>query len=111
MAGDVLKVLGQQKPVANTLTALYTVPASTATAVSSITCCNQNTTTDDAISVSVAVAGAADNVIQYLYSNLPVGENDTFTVTIGITLGAGDVIRVKSANGFVSFNAFGVEQS
>lgn len=105
---EALKVLGQIVPSANSLTAVYTVPALTQATVSSISICNQNAT-GIVFRISVAVNGAADDPKQYLYYDLPLLENDTFVATVGMSLAAGDVIRVRSNTANVSFNVFGVE--
>ena len=105
-----LKVLAQSKPLATTLTDMYTVPALTTTVVSTITVCNQSGT-DTTFRVSVAIAGALDTPAQYiLYDNTLAG-NDTYMATIGMTLGAGDVIRVYNTLATLSFNLFGQENS
>lgn len=100
------KVLGQLNPAANTLTALYTVPAATTATVSSIVMCANNA---NVFSITVAVGGAADNAKQYLYKDVTSSNNDTFIATIGATLSAGDVIRVKSNQSNTAFTAFGIE--
>lgn len=105
---EALKVLGQIVPSATTLTAVYTVPAVTQATVSSISVCNQNATSVT-FRISVAVNGAADDPKQYMYYDLPLLENDTFIATVGLSLAAGDVIRVRSSTANVSFNVFGVE--
>lgn len=104
------KVLGQTKPSAATLTDIYTVPASTATTVSTIVVANQSATATS-FRVSVAVAGAADTTEQYLYYDIAIPGNDTFAATIGVTLSATDVVRVYNTLATLSFNLFGVEVS
>ena len=105
---EILQVLGQIVPSANTLTPLYTVPGSISASVSSITICNQNSL-DVLIRISIAVGGEADDPKQYLYFDLPLDGNDTFIATIGISLASGDIVRVQSNTENVSFNIFGVE--
>ena len=105
---ETLKVLAQLSPSINTLTTLYTVPSSTSTVVSSIIICNQNST-PAVFRISIAIAGAADNVKQYLYYDLPILANDTFIATIGISLATTDVIKVYSTETNLSFTATGVE--
>jgi hypothetical protein len=104
------KVLAQSKPSATTLTAAYTVPALTTATVSTITVANQSATATS-FRVSVAVNGAADTAAQYLYYDIAIPGNNTFATTIGITLGAGDVVRVYNTLATLSFNIFGVENS
>lgn len=108
---ETFKVLGQLSPAVNTLSALYSVPAATSASASSIMVCNQNSSIDAVFRISVAVAGAADDPKQYLYYDVPVGANDTFTATIGMTLSAGDVVRVQTSVTGISFNLFGCEVS
>lgn len=108
------KTLSQSFPAATTLTAVYTVPVSTSTVISSLLVCNHSTTVTDLIRVSISVNGAADATMQYIYggssgNGLPVAPNDTFSAQLGITLGAGDIIRVYSVSGTTSFNLFGSE--
>lgn len=102
------KILGQSKPSAATLTAAYTVPALTTATVSTITVANQSATATS-FRISVAVNGAADTAAQYLYYDIAISGNNTFAATIGLTLGAGDVVRVYNTLATCSFNIFGVE--
>ena len=104
------KILGQSKPSAATLTAAYTVPALTTATVSTITVANQSSTATS-FRISVAVNGAADTPAQYLYYDIAISGNNTFATTIGITLGAGDVVRVYNTLATCSFNIFGVENT
>lgn len=105
---DTFKVLAQSAPAANTLTDLYTVPAATSTAASSIFVCNRDTAATT-FRISVAIAGAADAVAQYLYYDLPIKANDTFVATVGITLATTDKIRVYAGGSLVTFSLFGLE--
>lgn len=107
---EAIKVLGQLKPAPATLSALYTVPALTTAVASTITACEQAGAATK-FRISVAVVGAADAPTQYLFYDADIGINETKTITIGMTLGAADVVRVYSTSGSVSFNAFGAETS
>src|SRR5512139_1977479 len=102
------KVLGQAALAATTLTAVYTVPGATQAVVSTVVLCNRDVT-DATVRLSVAVAGAANDSKQYLYYDLPLPANDTFCATLGIALGAADVIRAYASTANVSVNVFGVE--
>lgn len=106
---EVIKVLGQVIPTGATLTPLYTVPASTSTVVSTITVCNQGIATT--FRLSVAVAGAADTPKQYLCFDVSLAATESRSFTLGMTLGAADVVRVQAGTSTVSFNAFGAETS
>jgi glucose-6-phosphate dehydrogenase assembly protein OpcA len=102
------KVLGQSNPAATTATTLYTVPSATAAIVSTITVTNQ-TSTAGTYRVSVRVAGAADAAKQYLAYDVSLPGNASDTLTLGLTLGAADVITVYTSAATFSFNAFGSE--
>lgn len=103
-----VKSPSQSKPSAGTSTDLYTVPGATTAVVTSITVCNQDAAADT-FRISVAVGGGALDVKDYLYFDEPVLGTKTFAVTLGLTLGAGDIVRVRSTNGTCSFNLFKVE--
>lgn len=102
------KVLGQSKPAATTLTDAYTVPGATQAVVSTITISNQSATAT-AYRISVAVAGAVDTAAQYIAYDVAIAGNATHALTLGITLGAADVVRVYNTLATLSFNIFGVE--
>jgi len=102
------KVLGQSAPNANTLTTLYTVPAATSAVVSTVAICNQNPTAAT-FRLAIRVNGAALEAKQYLNYDTPVSGNDTITLTIGMTLAAGDVISTYASTDTVSFSVFGSE--
>ena len=102
------KVLGQSAPSAATLTAAYTVPGATQAVCSSIVVANRDAG-PATFRISVAVAGAADNVKQYIAYDAPIAGNDTIALTIGVTLGAADVVRVYASTALLSFNLYGEE--
>ena len=105
-----IKVLAQASPAASTLTDIYTVPALTTTVVSSIVVCNL-TAIDALFRIAIAVAGAANEDKQYIYDDVTVPGNDTFVATVGLTLGAGDVVRVYDTSDRLAFSLFGTENS
>lgn len=107
---DTYKVLGQSNPVAATLTDAYTVPALTSAIVSTITVTNRSAT-PTAFRISVAVAGAADNNIQYISYDVAIGANETKSFTLGVTLATTDKIRVYATLATLTFNIFGVERT
>lgn len=107
---DTRKTLGQSDPSAGSLTDLYTVPALTSTVVSSFVAANRNSYAAE-FRMSVAVAGAADDLKQYLYYDFEIPANDTFIATIGMTLATTDIVRVYSQSGGISYNLFGLESS
>jgi len=106
---DLVKVLAQSQPAITNLTDLYTVPGGRTTVISSVTVCNLGA--NSSWRLSIAIAGAVDSPKQYLYYDMPHTANDTFIATIGITLSAGDIVRIYSGSGNISFNLFGVEET
>jgi hypothetical protein len=104
------KVLGQSNPAATTATSLYTVPAATQAIVSTLTVTNQ-TATAGTYRIAVRVAGAALAANQYIAYDVSLPGNATDTLTLGVTLGATDVITVYASAATFSFNAFGSELS
>lgn len=105
-----IKVLGQSAPGAASLTTLYTVPASTSTAISSIVVCNRSATATS-FRVAIRPAGGAISNEMYLYYDVTIAGNDTFVATIGPTLGVGDIVSVYNVLATLSFNLFGTEIS
>ena len=104
------KVLGQSNPAATTATSLYTVPAATQAIVSTLTVTNQ-TATAGTYRIAVRVAGATLAAAQYIAYDVSLPGNATDTLTLGVTLGATDVITVYASAATFSFNAFGSELS
>ena len=104
------KTLSQTSPSAASLTDSYTVPAVTQATVSTITVANRSAT-PTTFRISVAKAGAADDVKQYLFYDVPITGNDTFAATIGVTLETTDVVRVYATLATLSFNIFGIEET
>lgn len=102
------KVLGQSNPAATTSTALYTVPAVTQAIVSTLTVCNQSAT-DATFRVSISVNGATLSAKEYIAYDSTVRGNGFISFTLGISLGAADVIRVYGSSANLSFSAFGTE--
>ena len=105
-----LKVLGQSAPLVTTLTDLYTVPALTTTAVSSVVVCNRSATATS-FRIAVRPAGGAIANQMYLYYDVTIAGNDTFIATIGISLETTDVISVYATLATLSFQAFGQENT
>ena len=105
-----LKVLSQTNPSAATLTDSYTCGAANGTVVSSLTVCNRSAT-PTSFRISVAPAGAANDVKQYLYFDVPIAGNNTFAATLGVSLANTDVVRVYATLATLSFNFYGQENS
>lgn len=102
------RVLGQTAP-GGALVNAYTVPAATQTVVSTIVVCNR-ASTPNTFSIQVRVGGAASDVSQYLFYQVPIAGNQTVVLTAGLTLGAGDIVSVQSGGtGGLSYSLFGQE--
>ena len=104
------KVLGQSNPAATTATTLYTVPSATQTVVSSITIANQASTAAT-FRIAIRIAGATLAASQYIAYDVAVGAADTTVLTLGLTLGATDIITIYGSTATLSFAAFGSEIS
>jgi hypothetical protein len=105
------KVLAQNAPSATTETTLYTVPSSTSAVVSTIAITNQAGTSG---TYRIAVRPAADATTaakHWIVYGATVGASDSIMLTLGITLAAGDLIRVYASSASMSFSAFGSELS
>jgi len=101
-------IIKQSAPGATTEDDLYTVPGATRATCSSIVVCNRGAT-DATFRLYVAIAGAAATNAQYLYYDLAIQANDTFTATLGFAMATTDVFRVFASNASLSFNLFVLE--
>lgn len=103
------KVLGQLAPGATTLSTLYTVPANTQAVCSTLAICNRSETSS--YRVAVRPGGAAISNEHYIVYDNWVNGSDTVFLTIGVSLGANDVVSVYSSSANLSFSLFGSEIS
>ena len=102
------KVLGQSNPAATTLTSLYTVPSATQAVVSSIVIANL-AASSATFRIAVRPAGASIANSQYIAYDITVGASDSTVLTLGLTLGATDVLSVYASTTTVTFSAYGSE--
>lgn len=103
------KVLGQAALTADTDTNVYTVPSSTEAVISTMIICNRDTS-DTTYRIAVRPDGATLANQHYIAYDVTVGGGDSTTLTLGITLDAGDVITCRSAaSAEVSVSVFGSE--
>ena len=103
------KVLGQAKPSANTVATLYTVPADKQAVVSNITVCNQDTVNPCEFSVAVIPSGETLADKHYIYRDDFAKHRRTRSIALGCGLSTGDVVKISSTSGDVSFSLFGTE--
>lgn len=104
------KVLGQSSPSATTNTDVYTVGSGKQAVVSTITVCNR-AATSATYRLAVRPAGATLANEHYIAYDVAVAANDTTPLTLGISLGAADVITAYASSASVSFGVFGSEIS
>ena len=102
------KVLGQVNPSATTATTLYTVPSAKSAVISSLTVCNQ-ASTSATFRVAVRPAAATLAAQHYIAYDVAVGAADTTVLTLGITLATTDVVTVYASTANISFHAYGDE--
>jgi hypothetical protein len=105
------KVLGQSAPANTSNADLYTVPAATQAVVSTISITNDTGTAATA-RIFIRVAGAAAGLTNAIVYDTSFAANSTTALTFGITLGATDVISVRTGTAdALTFMAFGSEIS
>jgi len=102
------KVLGQVNPSATTATTLYTVPSAKSAVISTLTICNQ-ATSSATFRVAVRPAGATLAAVHYVAYDVTVGASDTTALTLGLTLATTDVVTVYASTATISFHAYGDE--
>ena len=100
------KSLGQANPGAS-LTALYTVPASTE-AVAFLTISNK-AAASKTCRVKHAPAGAADDDDHNLLYGVSIPANDTYVHPVPLYLAATDVVRVYGEDANLTFTLAGIE--
>lgn len=101
------KVLGQVAPLATTLTTLYTVPAATSAACSTLAVCNRGVATN--FRVAIRPAGATLSNEHYIVYDTYVNSGESLFLTIGVSLATTDVVSVYAGHANTSFSLFGVE--
>ena len=104
------KVLGQSSPSAITNTNLYTVPTGKQAVISTIMVANRAAA---AASYRLAVRpdGNALASQHYIAYDVTIGANDSTALTIGLSLGADDVLTAYASSASLSFGVFGSEIS
>jgi hypothetical protein len=106
----VYKVLGQVAPSATTDTTLYTVPAATSAVISTIVIANR-AATSATYRIAVRPGGASIATTHYIAYDVALASSDSTALTLGITLGATDVVTVRASTADTTFNIFGSEIS
>jgi hypothetical protein len=102
------KILGQVSPVAATNTTLYTTPAGTQAVTSTLIIANRSISATS-FRIAFRPNGATLANEHYIAYEVTVGGYDSTTLTLGMTINAGDIITVYGAANTLSFSLFGSE--
>jgi hypothetical protein len=102
------KVLGQAAPAATALTDLYVTPAATETVISSIIITNRGALPDSYRLAVLPFLATLGNQ-HYITYDVAISPEDSTTLTLGITMSAGDKIIAYPTGSNLSFNVFGME--
>ena len=102
------KVLAQSAPSATTNTDVYTVGSGKSAVVSTITVANRDTSSAT-FRIAIRPAGATIANQHYIAYGVSIPANDTISLTLGVTLGATDVVTVYASSANLSINLFGAE--
>lgn len=104
------KVLGQRATSSATDTNIYTVEAGKQAIISTIVIANR-AATGASYRIAIRPAGAAIANQHYIAYGVAIAANDSTALTLGLTLGSGDVITVYASSANLSFGVFGTEIS
>jgi len=101
-------ILGQAAPAGGVLTDIYTVPANTVSVMRVIVTNRGINTTSFRVAISPSGDPIADE--HYVAFDKLIAGNDTGS-TIGFAVSSGDIVRVESNTGNLSFTATGEERA
>lgn len=104
------RVLGQRAPSSTTDTNIYTVGAGKQAIISTIIIANR-AATGASYRIAVRPAGTTLANEHYIAYGVAIAANDSTALTLGLTLGAGDVITIYASSANLSFGVFGTEIS
>lgn len=106
------KILGQIQTVANTMTNVYVVPASTESVLSSVFICNQTANTVN-VDLAARQGSQALGNEHYIVKDYPLAAADTLILEPRLSMNATSVLSANvtgaNASSNVSVNAFGIE--
>jgi len=102
------KILGQSIPTANTFFDIYAVPSGANAVISTVNVCNI-TSGNVTFRLAARQGNATLTTRQYLVYDTAVPPQDSIGLSLGISLGAGDVLTAFSFQGNTTFNVFGTE--
>ena len=98
-------ILGQAAPGAASLTTAYE-PAAGRHATVRVLVCNRSA--DDTFRIAVSPAGASIDAAHYVAYDQAIAANDSAS-SVAFTVTGGDLVRVFSTNGALSFSVTGIE--
>jgi len=105
---QIIKILGQVKPVSTTQTNVYQVPTDYAAIISTFNICNLSATpTSFRMHIGPTAASVTDT--NAIFHDLPIAGNDTFQSTSGFTMEAGKFISVYATDATLVFSVYGQE--
>jgi|TARA_R100001510_G_C7558424_1_gene139400 hypothetical protein len=102
------KILAQH--AGGTTPTTYASPADTETIISSIVVANR-VNAANTFRVAVYPSGGSLGNSSYLAYDVSVAANDVITMTLGVTLAAGDTLYLYASDTDTSINAFGTQIS
>ena len=102
----VFGVLGQAAPNAAVLTTIYTGPSNKHCTCRMLVC---NRSSIDLFRIAISPSGAAIESKHYIAYDMYIAANDSLSSS-AFTVKVGDVVRVYSTNGNLSFTLTGIEE-
>ncbi len=109
---DISNVLAQLVPLATTETVLFQVALSTHARIDELVVCNRSASLVS-FRMSISLGGNATQTKDYIYFDLPLIANNTFSNemgnggTSGLTLNQRDIVRVYASTADLTFTLFG----
>lgn len=88
-----------------TYATLYTTPAATQAAISSIVICNQSSS-QTTFNIGLVASAGTPSASQFLVFGGVLASNDTIALTLGIAMDPSKFIRISSSASACSFTAF-----
>lgn len=108
MATETIKIPSFSSPAADTLTSLYTVPASTTAVIPTINVCNTSASAAT-FRIGIRPNGAGIQQQNYLVYNSNISAFESIIFNQGLMLNAGDILAVYSSASTLAFTAFKME--
>ena len=109
---ETLKSIAQTDLTTTVLTAVYTVPASTSVALSTIAVTNRHTSLSCTFDLAHSPSGASIANAHYFAMGETLAASTSVYLTIGLTAATTDVIRARAGTANqLSINLWGVEKT